>query len=134
MGCVFPPFALIYSESSSAWGDHLVVRKLDIKRTKIVCTIGPASSDETVIREMIRAGMDVARINFSHGEHDTHARNIATIRRIAEEEGAIVAILGDLQGPKIRLGKIANEPITLNKGDRLTLTLRPADGTNMVFT
>jgi len=111
-----------------------LVRKFDVKRTKIVCTIGPASSDESVIREMIRAGMDVARINFSHGEHDTHARNIATIRRVAEEEDAIVAILGDLQGPKIRLGKIANEPVTLNKGDRLTLTLRPADGTNMVFT
>jgi pyruvate kinase len=111
----------------------ILVRKNDVKRTKIVCTIGPASSDEKTIREMIRAGMDVARINFSHGEHDTHAANIALIRRIAEEEDAIVAILGDLQGPKIRLGKIANEPITLEKGDKLTLTTRSADGTNMVF-
>src|SRR5581483_11533736 len=82
---------------------------------------------------MIRAGMDVARINFSHGEYETHARNIRTIRRIAEEEDAVVAILADLQGPKIRLGKIANEPVTLKKGDRLTLTTRPADGTDMVF-
>jgi pyruvate kinase len=82
---------------------------------------------------MIRAGMDVARINFSHGEHETHARNIALIRRIADEEEAVVAIMGDLQGPKIRLGKIANEPITLNKGDKLTLTSRNADGTNMIF-
>ncbi|MEP7288149.1 MAG: pyruvate kinase [Chloroflexota bacterium] len=110
-----------------------MVRKFDVKRTKIVCTIGPASSDEQTIREMIRAGMDVARINFSHGEHDTHATNIATIRRVAAEEEAIVAILGDLQGPKIRLGKIANEPVTLNPGDRLTLTTRNVDGTNMVF-
>ncbi len=110
-----------------------MVRKFDVKRTKIVCTIGPASSDEDVLREMIRAGMDVARINFSHGEYETHARNIRTIRRIAEEEDAVVAILADLQGPKIRLGKIANEPVTLKKGDRLTLTTRPADGTDMVF-
>ncbi len=110
-----------------------MVRKFDVKRTKIVCTIGPASSDEKILREMIRAGMDVARINFSHGEHDIHAANIATIRRLAKEEEAIIAILGDLQGPKIRLGKIANEPVTLNKGDRLTLTTRDVDGTNMVF-
>ncbi|HUO36337.1 MAG TPA: pyruvate kinase, partial [Mycobacterium sp.] len=114
-------------------GGQVLVRKFDVKRTKIVCTIGPASSDEKILREMIRAGMDVARINFSHGEYDTHAANIATIRRVAEEEEAIVAILGDLQGPKIRLGKIANEPVTLEKGDHLTLTLRPADGSNMVF-
>ncbi|HLY25267.1 MAG TPA: pyruvate kinase [Aggregatilineales bacterium] len=110
-----------------------MVRKFDTKRTKIVCTIGPASSDEVIIREMIRAGMDVARINFSHGDYQTHGANIALIRRVAVEEGAIVAILGDLQGPKIRLGKIANEPISLEKGDHLTLTTREADGSNMIF-
>jgi pyruvate kinase len=110
-----------------------VVKKFDVKRTKIVCTIGPASSDETILREMIRAGMDVARINFSHGDHETHARNIRLIRRIAAEEDAVVAILGDLQGPKIRLGSIAHEPVMLNKGDKLTLTTQNADGTNMVF-
>jgi pyruvate kinase len=110
-----------------------LVRKFDIKRTKIVCTIGPASSDEQILREMIRAGMDVARINFSHGDYDTHANNIRLIRRLADEEDAVVAIMCDLQGPKIRLGKIANEPVTLQPGDRLTLTTRPADGTNMVF-
>ncbi len=110
-----------------------MVKKFDVKRTKIVCTIGPASSDETILREMIRAGMDVARINFSHGDHETHARNLRLIRRLAAEEDAVVAILGDLQGPKIRLGNIAHEPVTLNKGDKLTLTTRNADGTNMVF-
>ncbi len=82
---------------------------------------------------MIRAGMDVARINFSHGDYDTHARNINLIRKLAEEEDAVVAIMCDLQGPKIRLGKLANEPVSLNKGDRLTLTARDADGTNNVF-
>jgi pyruvate kinase len=82
---------------------------------------------------MIRAGMNVARINFSHGDHEFHRRNIETIRRVALEESAVVAIMGDLQGPKIRLGKIANEPILLNEGDRLTLTTREADGSDMVF-
>jgi pyruvate kinase len=111
-----------------------VVKKTDTKRTKIVCTIGPASSNEHVIREMIRAGMDVARINFSHGDHTTHANNINMIRQIAKEEGAVIAILGDLQGPKIRLGKITREPILIKPSDRLTLTTRPeADGANMVI-
>lgn len=110
-----------------------MVKQTDVKRTKIVCTIGPASSDEKTLREMIRAGMDVARINFSHGEHEVHANNIRLIRQLAEEEGAVVAILGDLQGPKIRLGKILNEPINLSRGEHLALTAEPADGTNMVF-
>jgi len=111
-----------------------VVRKFDVKRTKIVCTIGPKSSDEATLREMIRLGMDVARINFSHGDYATHQRNIETIRRIAAEEGAVVAVMADLQGPKIRLGMLANEPILIKHGDQLTLTTNPdADGTNMVF-
>src|SRR5688500_20184108 len=71
---------------------------------------------------MIRAGMNVARINFSHGTHDTHAQVIATVRRIAEEEGVVIGILGDLQGPKIRLGDF--ESIRIIPGDKLTLTLR----------
>jgi pyruvate kinase len=109
-----------------------VVKKTDTKRTKIVCTIGPASSDEAVLRELIRAGMDVARINFSHGEHETHAQNIQLIRRLAVEEDAVIAILGDLQGPKIRLGKLAADvPVAI--GERVTLTLRQADGTDKVF-
>ncbi len=111
-----------------------MVRMLDNKRTKIVCTIGPASSDEVTLRAMIRAGMDVARINFSHGEYATHARNIELIRKIAAEENAVVAILGDLQGPKIRLGKLSPDPVILHKGDKLTLTTREgADGKDMVF-
>ncbi len=104
-----------------------MVRKTDIKRTKIVATIGPSSSDEAVLRAMIRAGMDVARINFSHGDHATHARNIELIRQAAAAENAVVAIMGDLQGPKIRLGKVAGEPIQLKIGDTLTLTTRTND-------
>ncbi len=102
------------------------------KRTKVVATIGPTSRSEEVIRQMIRAGMDVARINFSHGDHETHGQAIDTVRRIAQEEGAVVAILCDIQGPKIRIGKIAQEPIMLAVGDKITLTLDSADGTNNV--
>ena len=92
------------------------------KRTKIVATIGPASYDDEVLRQMIRAGMNVARINFSHGAHETHAEAITKVRRIAREEGEVVAILGDLQGPKIRLGDF--DPIRLVRGDTVVLTLR----------
>ncbi len=92
------------------------------KRTKIVCTIGPASQDVGMLRAMVHAGMDVARINFSHGDHETHARNIATIRRVAEEEKKVVAILADLPGPKLRLGTLVQDPLELTAGDHVTLT------------
>ncbi|PJF25669.1 MAG: pyruvate kinase, partial [Phototrophicales bacterium] len=87
-----------------------------------------------MLRQMIRNGMDVARINFSHGDHQTHGKAIDDVRRIAAEEGAVVAILCDIQGPKIRIGKIANEPLTLRPGDKITLTLDEADGSNNVVT
>jgi pyruvate kinase len=108
----------------------LSLKRIDGKRTKIVATIGPTSRDENVIRELIRSGMDVARINFSHGDHETHGSTIDTIRRVAEEEDANIAILCDLQGPKIRIGKIANEPLMINPGDRITLTLNEPDGSD----
>lgn len=93
------------------------------KHTKIVATIGPASRDPEVLRKMIQAGMNVARINFSHGDHETHGNTIETVRRIAEEENAVVAILCDIQGPKIRIGKLEKEPMMLAPGDPITLTL-----------
>ncbi len=80
-------------------------------RTKIVCTIGPASSDPKVLRALVNAGMNVARINFSHGTHEGHAKVIAAVRAIANETGRPVAILGDLQGPRIRIGDL---PATLD--------------------
>ncbi len=111
-----------------------MVRKLDTKRTKIVCTIGPASDSEEVLRAMIRAGMDVARINFSHGEDEVHLARIERIRKVAAEEDAVVAILCDLQGPKFRLGKLAQEPVTLKKGDQLRITSDlTANGANNIF-
>jgi pyruvate kinase len=106
--------------------------RTDGKRTKIVATIGPTSSDEATLRHIIRSGVDVARINFSHGEHEIHSRTIDNVRRIAQEEGAVVAILCDIQGPKIRIGKIAQEPLTLGYGDTITLTLDEADGSNNI--
>ena len=76
-------------------------------RTKIVCTIGPASREPETLRQLVRAGMDVARLNFSHGDLPTHAQNIARIRAAAAEVGKPVAILADLQGPKLRVAKMA---------------------------
>ena len=93
------------------------------KHTKIVATIGPASCEPSTLRAMIRAGMNVARINFSHGDHQTHGRTIDHIRRIAAEEGTVVAVLCDIQGPKIRIGAMLEEPMLLEIGDSVTLTL-----------
>jgi pyruvate kinase len=100
----------------------MTAHKLQGKRTKIVATIGPASYDEDRLRAMIRAGVNVARINFSHGDYDTHAKAIALVRRLAAEEGVTIAILADLQGPKLRLGRFS--AIRLVRGDTLTLTTR----------
>ncbi|MGJ3240490.1 MAG: pyruvate kinase [Anaerolineae bacterium] len=106
------------------------LRNLHSKHTKIVATIGPSSANEETIRQMIHAGMDVARINFSHGDHTTHGEAIEMVRRIANEENATVAILCDIQGPKIRLGTVADEPLMLEEGDIVTLTLDDVQGEN----
>ncbi len=97
-------------------------------RTKIVATLGPASQDEQTIRELIRAGMNVARLNFSHGSYTDHAVRIERIRRISKELGQPVTILQDLQGPKIRTGEIAGGSVELLPGQALTLTTEPMIG------
>jgi pyruvate kinase len=89
-------------------------------KAKIIGTIGPASDSEVVIRQLIQAGLNVARLNFSHGTHEEHAARIATIRKVAAELDTTVAILQDLQGPKIRVGNLDN-PIILKQGDQVTL-------------
>jgi pyruvate kinase len=91
-------------------------------KTKIVATIGPASSSPEVIEQMIRAGMNVARLNFSHGEFATHQRNIETIRAASKRAGQRVAIMADLSGPKMRIGRLGVEKIDLKSGDRFVLT------------
>ncbi|MDI9395698.1 MAG: pyruvate kinase [Euryarchaeota archaeon] len=97
-------------------------------KTKIVCTIGPASSSEEMIRQLILAGMNVARINFSHGSFESHVRVIRNVRKVADELGRTIAILGDLPGPKIRIGKLEKEPIMLHKGNLITLTINDSPG------
>lgn len=97
------------------------------RKTKIVCTIGPASANETVLREMIRGGMDVARLNFSHGDHESHKKTADMIKSVREELGTHTALLLDTKGPEIRVGTFA-EPIQLEKGDRFKLTFDDAEG------
>ena len=91
-------------------------------RVKVVCTIGPTSTDPDILAQMIDAGMNVARINMSHGDHDFHARNIHTIREIAQERNRPVAILVDLQGPKLRVGQMQSGGVPLVSGEELILT------------
>ncbi|MGC2815886.1 MAG: pyruvate kinase, partial [Candidatus Acidiferrum sp.] len=93
------------------------------RHSKIVCTIGPASSSPRMISRLIKAGMDVARLNFSHGTHAEHAQTIATLRAAAVEHEKPIAILADLQGPKIRTGPLAgSRPVLLRAGQRFTIT------------
>jgi len=100
-----------------------------LRRTKIVATIGPATSSLEVLRDLIEAGATTLRLNFSHGTHDDHQRSIRLIRQVSFELNQPVGILQDLQGPKIRLGKFENGSIILEKGDRFILTSHLMPGT-----
>lgn len=102
------------------------------RRTKIVATIGPATSSPEVLRALIEAGATTLRLNFSHGSYADHQRSIRLIRQTAFELDQPVGILQDLQGPKIRLGKFENDSIYLNKGDRFILTSNPIVGTQEI--
>jgi pyruvate kinase len=97
-------------------------------KTRIVATIGPASNTVPVLEQMIRAGMNVARLNFSHGEFAVHRETIANLREAAKLAGRPVAILADLPGPKMRVGRLANEPVALKAGDQITLTTEEITG------
>ena len=99
-----------------------------MKSTKIVCTIGPASDSPEMIEKLIRAGMDVARLNFSHGTHDGHAEKIRIIRETAARLKRTVAILTDIAGPKIRVGDISRGAVELKKGSNFILTDLPVPG------
>lgn len=93
------------------------------RRAKIVATIGPATQSEKALEKAIKAGMNVARLNFSHGDHATHLQVIHSLRKLSKELAAPVSILQDLQGPKIRVGKFKNGPIELKAGEIVTLTV-----------
>lgn len=100
-----------------------------MRRTKIVCTLGPSSNTREAIEALIRAGMDVARLNFSHGTHDDHRATYGILRRAAAAMGKNVAVLMDLQGPKIRTGKLeGGQPISLVPGAPLVVTTEPIEG------
>lgn len=98
-------------------------------KTKIVCTIGPASDSPEVMERMLLAGMNVARLNFSHGDFSSHERVIRNLRAAARATGRRLAIMADLPGPKMRIGQLENEPIELRPGDRFTLTSEDIMGT-----
>ncbi len=100
-----------------------------LAKTKIVCTLGPASSSVETLEKMIRAGMNVARVNFSHGTHEDHLQMMARVREASANVGVPIAILQDLQGPKIRTGKLA-EPVLLKDGDRFAITTDDIIGTS----
>ena len=103
-----------------------------MRRTKIVCTIGPASQSETVLHGLMQAGMDVARLNFSHGDHAFHAGIIGKIRRLARRLERPIAILQDLQGPKVRIGPLAGDRARLQTGRRFVLTTRKVLGNHEI--
>ena len=100
------------------------------KRTKIIATIGPASSSPAIIAKLIRAGMDAARLNFSHGEREDHIKRIRLIRAEAVKAGKHIAIIQDLQGPKLRVGKVKNDAVLLKRGDAISLSTRKLVGTS----
>src|SRR3974377_2029585 len=97
-------------------------------KTKIVATIGPASESPEMLERLIRAGLNIARLNFSHGEFSGHAERIARIRAAERATGRRVAIMADLPGPKMRIGKLEPEPVQLRPGDSFTLTSQDTIG------
>jgi pyruvate kinase len=97
-------------------------------KTKIICTIGPACDSPAMLARMIGAGMNVARLNFSHGDFDSHREVIARLRRASEEAGRRLAIMADLPGPKIRVGRVSPEPVELRRGEAIILTTDEVEG------
>jgi pyruvate kinase len=104
-----------------------------MSRTKIVATIGPSSSSPEVMRAIIKLGVDVARLNFSHGTHAEHAANIANLRQIAKEERCVLGIMQDLQGPRLRVGDLAQSELLLVPGQEVVLTSEPIMGEGNVI-
>ncbi|MFI8823137.1 pyruvate kinase [Streptomyces sp. NPDC053431] len=99
-----------------------------MRRAKIVCTLGPATETYDQIKALIEAGMDVARLNLSHGGYVDHEVRYQHVRKAAEETGRSIGILADLQGPKIRLGRFREGPVLLERGDTFTITVEPVEG------
>ena len=100
------------------------------RRGKIVCTLGPATDTDTMVKALVEAGMDVARMNFSHGDYADHQASYARVRKASEETGRAVGILADLQGPKIRLGRFKDGPTEWVNGETVRITVADCDGTH----
>src|SRR5665647_956096 len=100
-----------------------------MRKTKIVCTLGPASQSEKVLGRLIAAGMDMARLNFSHGTHESHAQIFRRLRRLAKKAEKPIPVLQDLQGPKIRTGIVQGGSAQLRPRDSFILTTRRVLGT-----
>ena len=103
-----------------------------MRHAKIIATFGPATASDESTRALIRAGVDVVRMNMSHGDHEVHAATYERVRRLCVEEQRPVAIFADLQGPKIRLARFADGPHELAEGDRFTITVREVEGTREI--
>ncbi|CAM3542431.1 pyruvate kinase [Micrococcus flavus] len=103
-----------------------------MRHAKIIATFGPATASDESTRALIRAGVDVVRMNMSHGDHEVHAATYERVRRLCVEEQRPVAIFADLQGPKIRLARFADGPHELAEGDRFTITVRDVEGTREI--
>ncbi len=99
-----------------------------MKKTKIVCTLGPASRSEAVLKDMLLAGMNVARLNFSHGDHAEHRDAIVRFRKVRDSLGLSAAVLLDTKGPEIRLRDFENDSVVLEQGQTFTLTTRQMIG------
>lgn len=106
----------------------MVQRNLLRRRTKIVCTLGPATDSASSIEHLIRSGMNVARLNLSHGTHQSHAKTVRAVRKTSERLGIEMAILMDLPGPKYRTGKLKGGKATLKKGANVTITVNDVEG------
>jgi pyruvate kinase len=100
------------------------------RRTKIVCTLGPATDSDDRVRELVQTGMDVARLNFSHGSHADHAKMYARVRKAADQTGRAVGVLADLQGPKIRLGRFKEGRTEWLAGEQVRITVEDCEGTH----
>src|SRR5580692_6886551 len=119
--CVQPPAGPTHARAAT---DTL----RGMRRTKIVATIGPASREPQTLLRMVQAGMDVARLNYSHGTLDEHAETIGRVRDAAGRAGRPVAILQDLPGPKLRIGPLRDDVVELRSGDRVTFDCSGEDG------
>src|SRR5699024_2355319 len=108
-------------------------RRFYMRKTKIVCTIGPASESEEVLTQLIDAGMNVARLNFSHGDHAEHQQRIERIRKVAREKGKVIGILLDTRGPEIRTHSMKDGQVHIERGKQMNISMAEVEGTSEVF-